>query len=202
MIILLFISTICTLAFFLIYYLYFVSIYQKKHITFLVNNASSKTFACYFLISSYALNQLLNLTLELPYRLLILMAISLSIIDLYYFIVDPYLFSLFFQTLIVTNFFNHSMYALNINLAVAVVLCSILLTYLLPNQLGMGDIKLLISWSLFLSTQQFIWLLFFSSLLGIIYVLFYRLCSNHPLIKIAFVPFLSIGLMLTLQFFN
>ena len=202
MIILWFISIICTLAFLLIYYLYFVSIYQKKHITLLVNNASSKTSTCYFLISSYALNQLLNLTLELPYRLLILMAISLSIIDLYYFIVDPYLFSLFFQTLIVTKFFNHSMYALNIKLAVAVVLCSILLTYLLPNQLGMGDIKLLISWSLFLSTQQFIWLLFFSSLLGIIYVLLYRLCSDPPLIKIAFVPFLSIGLMLTLHFFN
>lgn len=193
---------ISIVTFITMYFYYYQTVYTKKYTNLQKNNHNINIVFCYFLASSYSLFLLDSSSLRLIEKLLILMAISLSIIDVFFFYVDPYLLSLFFCTLLIIkhNFFSAS--DLNIKLFILVLVSFYLLNTLLPNQLGMGDIKLLICWSLFLSIQQFIWLLFFSSLLGIIYVLSYRLFSNFQIKKIAFVPFLSLGLMIVLTIFN
>jgi len=134
-------------------------------------------------------------------KLLLIMAITLAIIDIYYYIVDPHLLSLFFFVLLITHYRIKPPLPLNLTLTVLASLAFFCFTYFFPYKMGVGDIKLLICWSLFLTYQQFVWLLFISSLSGLMMFVMYFLLYKEHLQKIPFVPFLAISLVLVLYYF-
>lgn len=128
--------------------------------------------------------------------LLILMGFSLSIIDIYQYIVDPFLSLLFFTSLLISQIPH-----IQIVLPMMVLLILRLISYLLPNQLGFGDVKLLVMWATCLSSLQLIWLIFIASSLGILFILFMNLLSSKRIEKIAFVPFLTTALTVVIYLF-
>lgn len=134
--------------------------------------------------------------LSITNTLLILMGISLSVIDIYYYIVDPLLSMVFFIALLVSQGLRF-----HVLLPVIILLSLLLLNLALPNQLGFGDVKLLVMWSTVLSSVQMIWLIFFASFFGTIFILLSRFLMSVNLIKIAFVPFLTLGLTLVIYLF-
>lgn len=151
----------------------------------------------YFLIGDISVFFLLVYSnLSLTNYLLILMAYSLSVIDIIHYIVDPLLLSLFSVILLACH-----LESLNIILSTITFCFFLVISFFLPNQLGFGDIKLLAIWSLILSAIQIIWVLFIASLLGILYIIIYNLFHTNKLEKIAFVPFLSIGLTMVITLF-
>ncbi|UUV98593.1 prepilin peptidase [Vagococcus luciliae] len=157
-----------------------------------INIFNKHTRYLFFLGSSIIYLLLLTTKLSMVTILLIIMGFYLSIIDLYYYIVDPYLSVLFLIGLL-------TLYpSINKLLPVCVLLFFLLLSYLMPKKLGFGDIKLLVYWSIFLTPIQLIWLIFIASFIGILYIILYHLLTSNPLIKIAFVPFLTIALTIVL----
>lgn len=157
-------------------------------------NFSEKNNHSLFLLGSSCIYLLLLTTkLATAHTLLIVMGVYLAIIDLYYYIVDPYLSILFLIGLLI-------LYpSINWLFPLCVLVFFLLLSYLMPKKLGFGDIKLLVYWSIFLSPIQLIWLIFIASLIGILYIILYHLLTSNSLTKIAFVPFLTIALTIVLS---
>ncbi|MDT2815615.1 prepilin peptidase [Vagococcus carniphilus] len=142
-----------------------------------------------------------SFTIDTIYLLILwLMALTLSLTDLFYYLVEPkilYPFSLLAGSF---YFFTHS---LQLNLLIAPIFLSLiflLLTIIVPNSIGGGDIKLLIIWSFFLSSHQVLWLIFIASLLGILFIILMNVIARKQINKLPFVPFLSIGLVVVTLF--
>lgn len=76
-----------------------------------------------------------------------------------------------------------------------------LLDYFLPKSFGGGDVKILLTWSIFLTYQDMMWLLFISSLLGILFMLLYPPLTQRHVKKLPFVPFLTVALILVSLYF-
>ncbi|WP_457403917.1 prepilin peptidase [Vagococcus martis] len=134
--------------------------------------------------------------LSITNMLLILMGISLSIIDIHYYVVDPVLSKLFYLAVLTSQLPN-----IHIILPVIVLLILLLINYFLPGQLGFGDVKLLVMWATCLSSLQLIWLIFIASSLGILFILFMNSLSSERIEKIAFVPFLTTALTVVIYLF-
>ncbi len=133
--------------------------------------------------------------------ILTLTAITLSLTDYYYYLVEPrilYASGLLMITLTLIFRTIHYPYFLT-----AIVMWAALrfLDHLLPNSLGLGDRKLLIIWSCFLSFYQILWIVFIGSIAGtFFFILQHRFSSANTKDLLPFVPFLSIGLFITLWF--
>ncbi len=143
-----------------------------------------------------------SFSLETLYILFLwLMAITLSLTDYLYYLVDPkilYFFS------IITSCFYYATHQLSLDVFFSpffIVIVFLILTICMPNSIGGGDIKLLIAWSFFLSLTNILWLILIASLLGIIFIFFTKLTTNKKIEKIPFVPFLSIALILVTIYF-
>lgn len=185
------------MIFFLIFLFNIMSYIFLTYVSFLPTDKKINLFNkhhryLFFIGSSIIYLLLLTTKLSMVMILLIIMGVYLSIIDFYYYVVDPYLSVLFIIGLL-------TLYpSINKLLPLYVLLFFLLLNYLMPKKLGFGDIKLLVYWSVFLSPIQLLWLIFIASFIGILYIMLYQLLTSHPLTKIAFVPFLTIALTIVL----
>ncbi|MGX4687530.1 prepilin peptidase [Vagococcus sp. JNUCC 83] len=176
----------------ILFHLYFYQFYTKKSII-----PSKQTLQFYSLSwYTYFLMLLCLQPLSMTDTLFTLMGISLSIIDIHCYIVDPVLSKLFFLAMLISQLPN-----IHVILPIIVLLILLLISYLLPNQLGFGDVKLLVMWATFLSSLQLIWLIFIASSLGILFILLMNLVSLEHLEKIAFVPFLTTALTVVIYLF-
>lgn len=72
------------------------------------------------------------------------------------------------------------------------------LNYVFPDSVGGGDIILLTLWGVLLGSESLIFLLFYASSSGLLFILFYRYILNKKIYQLPFVPFLSIGLFFVL----
>lgn len=146
------------------------------------------TFAIFFQQFSVQVNHLYLLILWA-------MGMTLSLTDYLYYLVEPkimYSFgSIAFLCFIKIHPFSYNIFLTTIFVA----FLFLLLTTLMPHSIGGGDIKLLLIWSLFVTTKDMLWLLLFASISGIIFAISTSILLNKKITKLPFVPFLTIGLI-------
>lgn len=131
-------------------------------------------------------------------QLIALTALVLSLTDILYGIVDPYILSV--GASIAFLFYLPELTWFNLILPLVSLSFFYWLDYFLPNQLGQGDIKLLLVWSLFLPFYSYIILLFVASSSAILFILYQAIHFKETArtLSIPFVPFLTIGLYVTI----
>ena len=134
--------------------------------------------------------------------LLLIMSLTLSLTDILYMIVEPKI--LYFFSFIAYLFFhlNHSFSVHSLSTPVFIFLFFLILTQFMPDSIGGGDIKLLISWAFFLNLIQCLEIILIASFLGIIFILFYQFIFSKTIRKLPFVPFLTFGLMVVTLIFR
>ncbi|WP_161841518.1 A24 family peptidase [Enterococcus sp. JM4C] len=125
------------------------------------------------------------------------MAFLLSLTDLFYYLVEPRIF--YSLSLILWGYGFYLGRPFNSLLFILLLLLYFSLPTL-TNKLGQGDYLLLISWGVLLPTLSFVYWLFFSSLLGLLAFSINYLFFDKKIIELPFVPFLSLGLCITLWF--
>ncbi len=123
-------------------------------------------------------------------------AFLLSLMDVFYLLIDSLLLYLFwgvlwFSWLLTASFHWESV------ILVVFVMC--LLLAFVPRSLGIGDCLLLICWSGGLSVASLAQLLFIASLLGVTFFIFYYLRYQKQLVQLPFIPFLTMGLIIVLS---
>lgn len=134
----------------------------------------------------------------LIFYLLLLMSLTLSLTDILYWQVDPTLLSLFSSLSLLLSLYYNGFNWLNLLGPLVIFLLFFILDIFLKNAIGGGDIKLLLVYAYFLPLIDLTQLIFFASLSGILFILFYSRFTHKQLTKIPFVPFLTLGLFLTL----
>lgn len=128
----------------------------------------------------------------------LLSALTLSLTDHFYFLVEPKIFYLSSALLIVLALiFEIPCYWLH---PPVIFLLGFLLYRLMPDSFGGGDVLLLADWSLFLTTQETAFLVFFASLAGLCCFSLAWL-NRRSLVELPFVPCLSVGLVIVLRLF-
>ncbi|MGO2266456.1 MAG: prepilin peptidase [Vagococcus salmoninarum] len=136
----------------------------------------------------------------LPLLLIILSGLLLSITDLIDLIVEPRIFYFFTLTITLTIWLLPTPFTFHLSSALAVYLSLELLSILLPNSLGGGDLKLLTSWALFLGWEAVTVIICLASSFALCYLGVSR-HSSETTPKLPFVPFLALALILYF-FFN
>lgn len=124
------------------------------------------------------------------------MAFLLSLMDIFYLLIDSLLLYLMWGILWLSWFLNANFHWKSV-LLVIFVMCLIL--SFVPRSLGIGDCLLLICWSGGLSLVSLAQLLFVASLLGVTYFVFYYVCYRKQLVHLPFIPFLTMGLIIVLS---
>ena len=119
-------------------------------------------------------------------------AVTLSLTDVFYLIVEPKIFFPFSILLCI----GHIYLALPIYLFTGTIIFFSLhaLNYILSDSVGGGDILLLTLWGALLGTESLILLLFIASSSGLLFLLVARYILKKEIRQLPFVPFLSIGL--------
>lgn len=144
-----------------------------------------------------------SLTTDTFYLLILwLMGLTLSLTDLFYYLVEPKILYPFSLLSGIAYCFTHNLQLNLLITPILLVLIFLLLVTIIPNSIGGGDIKLLIIWSFFLSSHQVLWLIFIASFLEIIFIVFMNILLKIQIARLPFVPFLSIGLILVTIFLH
>ncbi|MGX7150835.1 prepilin peptidase [Enterococcus ureasiticus] len=119
-------------------------------------------------------------------------AVTLSLTDIFYLIVEPKIF----YPLSILLCIGHIYLALPIFLFTSIIIFFSLhaLNYFLPDSMGGGDILLLTVWGALLGSESLIFLLFIASSSGLLFLLVSRYILKKKIQQLPFVPFLSIGL--------
>ncbi|MGX2974920.1 prepilin peptidase [Ursidibacter arcticus] len=161
-----------------------------------------KPFAHFYLMGLLFLLFSLFSSYSIFILLIIFILIYLSFIDIYYYLTDIHYIAIIFLLTITELLFNQSyfLYERIFTLFIAILffsLLSLLIKYILKKEtLGSGDIILLIALSPLFSLEQFCWLLFIASLVGIGYSLIFYLATKKRLTKLPFIPFISFSVMI------
>lgn len=130
-----------------------------------------------------------------------LMSLALSLTDIIYLTVEPFiLYPLSFISLL-CYFQNHSFHFTLLGTPLFLFLLFFILDYFLPNSFGGGDVKLLMVYGIFFPFIQLLYLILMASLLGIIFFFIYANLFHKELKHLPFVPFLFISLILVSCFF-
>lgn len=127
------------------------------------------------------------------YRLLfLLMAFSLSLTDIYYFVVDPKLFYSFSLFLCINHLYLAQIFHWQLGLLTFMSLS--LLNRLDTFCLGGGDVLLISIWGTLLGLYSQLLMLCIASSSGLIFYIFSNYILKKEIYEIPFVPFLSFGL--------
>lgn len=123
----------------------------------------------------------------------LLIAVTLSLTDIFYLIVEPKIF----YPLSILLCIVHIYLALPIYLFTSIIIFFSLhgLNSILPDSMGGGDILLLTVWGALLGSDSLIFLLFIASSSGLLFLLVSRYILKKKIRQLPFVPFLSIGLI-------
>lgn len=132
---------------------------------------------------------------SLSLLLLLLFAFILSLTDILYLIIEPRIF--YPGMLLVAISLLDSTALLSFHLVSgSIIYFSLSLFNLGKNRLGLGDIKLLSCWALFLGFDGIVKIILVGSLVALIFsFLNYIWQKKSTTVKLPFVPFLSIGLL-------
>ncbi|MGX6962575.1 hypothetical protein [Vagococcus xieshaowenii] len=131
--------------------------------------------------------------------LVIYLCYTQAISDLYYQVVSPII--LLTQLLISLLCVPHSLFQLSV-ITIAYLVIATLSTWDYFPTIGLGDIKLLFILFLQLSLIQFTYLLFFASSLALVYLLSLTIIKRSATTRaIPFVPFIFMGLLLSLWYY-
>lgn len=132
--------------------------------------------------------------------ILLYLCLILSLTDYLYGIVEPKILYPVTFLLLIWAFYHHDTMTLHGYALICTTLFFMIIHYLLPNSLGGGDSKLLITLSLFLGLTLTLWIILFASLSGIIFILISNTLTHQNIKKIPFVPFITLGYVLTFLF--
>lgn len=128
----------------------------------------------------------------------LLSALTLSLTDHFYYLVEPKIFYPSMMLLITAAWITVlPIYWLQ---PLVIFLSGWLLYRLMPESFGGGDVLLIAGWSLFLTARETAFLICCAALTGILYFLWRKL-KRQPIKELPFVPFLSFGLFITMLFF-
>ena len=155
---------------------------------YFVHGLSALIYGCVFVFS------LQQETLMLKCLLLcwLTMAFSLSMTDLFYFIVEPKLLYPFGFLLWLLHFYFQSPFYWYTG--VFVLFCLFIVTFFFQSYLGLGDVLLLLIWGPWLSLYELFLLLAIASCLALVFFCLYFLVKKKQIGYLPFVPFLSLGL--------
>lgn len=122
----------------------------------------------------------------------LLMAIILSLTDIFYLTVEP---KIFYPLSILLGLW-HIYLALPLYFVTSLFVFFALhsLNYFLPDSVGGGDIFLLTLWGALIGGESLVFLLLIASSSGLLFLLLYQYLLKKELRQLPFVPFLSIGL--------
>lgn len=123
---------------------------------------------------------------------LFLFALTLSLTDYFYFIVEPKIF--YSGGLLIGGSYYFIQHELHPVSCLFIVFSLIVIRWIFPDSIGDGDILFIGFLSLILDAIIIFQLLFIASGLGALFFILCPLISKQPIIKIPFIPFLSIGL--------
>lgn len=142
-----------------------------------------------YLTQDFSPQQMLNLCL-------FLFILTLSLTDCFYFIVEPRIFYSAGLGIYSAHYFlRNPFYPTE---CLFLVLSLILLTRLLPDTIGGGDIWFIGFLGLLFDLLTILQVLFIASILGILFFAAWNFFSKKKLVRLPFVPFLGIGLFLSL----
>lgn len=125
--------------------------------------------------------------------LFLLMAIILSLTDIFYLVVEPKIFYPLSLILCLWHFYLALPFYPLVSCGIFWGLHS--LNYFFPDSVGGGDIILLTVWGALIGGEALILLLFIASSSGLFFLLFYKFHLKKELDSLPFVPFLSLGLL-------
>lgn len=123
----------------------------------------------------------------------VLSAYLLALMDCFYLLIDSK--ALYFIWIILWSYWLFNGYFQFKTVLILSIISSFLIFYA-TNYLGSGDSLVVWCWSGQLSLVQLLYLVFIASALGICFVFFTRTIFQKNLVKLPFIPFLSIALLL------
>lgn len=130
---------------------------------------------------------------------IIILLIYLSLLDYHYYLTDVYYVAIIFFFSICNLLFFHpffiELHLTNLIFTMLFFALFIPLTEKILNKtaLGAGDVILFIALSPLFSLTKMLYLLLFSSLFGLLFSGFYWLIKKQKLIKLPFIPFISLA---------
>ncbi|RSU09788.1 hypothetical protein CBF27_11935 [Vagococcus acidifermentans] len=139
-----------------------------------------------------------TLPFGLPLLFLLYMGLTLAYTDYLYLIVEPKLMYGFTFLIVVSNELSGRLLTYHPLAALLVVVLLVFIQQLIPDGLGGGDVRLLTIWAFFLGIFETAILIFFASLIALLFCVITRRHKNSDLRYLPFVPFLCIGLILTI----
>lgn len=128
--------------------------------------------------------------------------LTLSLTDYLYLLVEPNILYSGSLTALLFFYFNHAFSVHSLSTPLIILSFFYLLTLLLPNSIGGGDIKLLVIWGIFFPLVVCLKIILIASLSGIIFILLYQILFNKKIQRLPFVPFLTFGLIIITLFFK
>lgn len=160
-----------------------------------------------FIITLPILSVLIN-HYPLTIILIIFILIYLSILDILYYLTDSkYVIVIFILTLLHLILFNEnnmSPYIISLTFTLIFFTIFIQITQFLFKKevFGIGDVMILVALSLLFTFEQMLLLLFIASLSGLIFASGYFFIKKERLIKLAFIPFISLSTFILLIIIN
>ncbi|MGY3765720.1 prepilin peptidase [Vagococcus vulneris] len=136
---------------------------------------------------------------QLILGILLILCLILSLTDYLYGIAEPKILYSFSIILLICLLFT-APYLLHPLTALILFIAFQLIHWLMPNSLGGGDSKLITVLGLFIGGYQIIWVIFFASFSGLIFILCFNFLSKSQIIRLPFIPFITLGYMLSIIF--
>lgn len=144
-----------------------------------------------FVLLSY---MILSKPSNLPIISLLFFSFWLTFFDLYFFIVEPTLLLISSILSLIFQLYFNGFHSIHLTDFFLLFVFFYLYYHYYPNNIGLGDIKLLLSWSLILSNYLLLMTILLAAALAI--VTFYLLPNFKPRHGLPFVPFLFVSLLI------